>query len=277
LTFPDQLRAVLQRWSGALEAAEAARRQPEAHRPQTTRQAPPPRQQVAEPLLPKPPAETSPAHKGGAVALKNLAAPERKTRPVKRDRNLPPIDLLEQLSSEAISEEEIKQRAELIRDTLRQFGLETNIVGYSVGPAVTQYAVEPGFIERTLADGNVRRQKVRVGQIASLSSDLALALAASTLRIEAPVPGQSYVGIEVPNSHVSLVSLRAVMESQPFRKIAARPLAVALGKDVSGQSVVADLGSMPHLLIAGQVGLYQCPDRLPGAQQPTRGSQAGDD
>ncbi|MBN1889348.1 MAG: hypothetical protein JW850_15240 [Thermoflexales bacterium] len=248
LVFPGQLRAALQKWSGALAAVEAARPQ-QVESPLT----PPPRR-ATEPVSPKPLPGLRPARQAGAVALKNLAAPERKTRPVKRDRNLPPLDLLEQLTSEAISEDEIKQRAELIRDTLRQFGLETNIVGYSVGPAVTQYAVEPGFIERSMADGNVRRQKVRVGQIASLSSDLALALAAATLRIEAPVPGQSYVGIEVPNSHVSLVSLRGVMESQPFRKIASKPLAVALGKDVSGQSIVTDMGSMPHLLIAGTTG-----------------------
>ncbi len=189
------------------------------------------------------------------LALKNLAAPEKKTvKAPRRSRNLPPLDLLEQLVPETMSEEEIKRRADLIRETLRQFGVETNIIGYSVGPAVTQYAVEPGFTERQMADGRVRRQKVRVGQIASLSSDLALALAASTLRIEAPVPGQSYVGIEVPNLRTSVVSLRSVMESPPFRKVAAKPLAVALGKDVSGQSVAADLAVMPHLLIAGTTG-----------------------
>ncbi len=188
-------------------------------------------------------------------ALKNLATPEKKaTKPMRRARHLPPLDLLEQLTPESISEEEIKQRAALIRETLRQFGLETNVIGYSVGPAVTQYAVEPGFIERPAADGSVRRQKVRVGQIASLSNDLALALAAPSLRIQAPVPGHSYVGIEVPNPRTSLVSLRSVMESPAFRKIASKPLAVALGKDVSGQSVVADLAIMTQLLLAGSTG-----------------------
>jgi len=95
--------------------------------------------------------------------------------------------------------------------------------------------------------------KVRVAQIASLQKDLALALSAERLRIEAPVPGKPYVGIEVPNTHTSVVRLRAMLESDAFHKIGA-PLAMALGRDVSGQPVVADLSRMPHLLIAGATG-----------------------
>jgi S-DNA-T family DNA segregation ATPase FtsK/SpoIIIE len=95
--------------------------------------------------------------------------------------------------------------------------------------------------------------KVRVAQIASLQKDLALALSAERLRIEAPVPGKPYVGIEVPNSHQSNVRLRALLETDAFHKIGA-PLALVLGRDVSGQPVVADLARMPHLLIAGATG-----------------------
>jgi S-DNA-T family DNA segregation ATPase FtsK/SpoIIIE len=95
--------------------------------------------------------------------------------------------------------------------------------------------------------------KVRVAQIASLQKDLALALAAERLRIEAPVPGKPYIGIEVPNSHTAVVRMRFILETDAFHKIGA-PLAMALGRDVSGQPVVADLARMPHLLIAGATG-----------------------
>jgi S-DNA-T family DNA segregation ATPase FtsK/SpoIIIE len=128
------------------------------------------------------------------------------------------------------------------------------VIEVSPGPAVTQFGLEPGYIERSGPDGSVRRQKVRVGQIASLQNDLSLALAASPLRIEAPVPGKSIVGIEVPNEERSLVSLRGILESQPFTKLKAKPLAVALGRDVAGGAVSADLATMPHLLIAGTTG-----------------------
>jgi S-DNA-T family DNA segregation ATPase FtsK/SpoIIIE len=130
---------------------------------------------------------------------------------------------------------------------------------------VTQFAVEPGFMEKPAIpkpgskDGNgsseeeARRQKVRVAQIAGLQRDLALALSAERLRIEAPVPGRPYVGIEVPNARSSIVRLRPILESEPFYRFNS-PLAIALGRDVSGQPVVADLGRMPHLLIAGTTG-----------------------
>jgi len=122
-----------------------------------------------------------------------------------------------------------------------------------VGPTVTQFGVRPGFVERAGADGQRRRHKVRVSQISTLANDLALALAASRLRVEAPVPGRSIVGIEVPNSKVQLVGVREVMESEEFRNLDS-PLAFALGRDVAGEPVVADLAAMPHLLIAGTTG-----------------------
>jgi S-DNA-T family DNA segregation ATPase FtsK/SpoIIIE len=112
--------------------------------------------------------------------------------------------------------------------------------------------VEPGFVEKSGPEG-VKQWKAHVSQIPALADDLALALSASTLRIEAPVPGQSYIGIEVPYRHTSLVSLRPVMESESFQRLNT-PLAIALGRDVSGAAVSADLSSMPHLLITGTTG-----------------------
>jgi len=113
---------------------------------------------------------------------------------------------------------------------------------------VTQYAVEPGYIEK--GANEEERQKVRIAQISSLSKDLALALKAERLRIEAPVPGKSYVGIEIPNAVHTIVRLRPILESENFTRINS-PLAIPLGRDVSGQPLVSDLTTMPHLLIAG--------------------------
>ncbi|MBI3359782.1 MAG: DNA translocase FtsK, partial [Chloroflexi bacterium] len=127
------------------------------------------------------------------------------------------------------------------------------VIDYKTGPSVTQYAVEPGFVERPGPDGEIKQYKVRVSQISALANDLALALSAPTIRIEAPVPGHSYVGIEVPNRRTFLVGLRPLMESAAFQKINS-PLAIALGRDVSGSPIAADLAAMPHLLIAGTTG-----------------------
>lgn len=121
------------------------------------------------------------------------------------------------------------------------------------GPAVTQFGLLPGYIERPWPEGEVRRQKVRVAQIAALANDLALALAAPSLRIEAPVPGRGLIGIEVPNQQIHVVRLRGLLASPEFRKVGS-PLAIALGRDVAGRPVVADLAAMTHLLIAGTTG-----------------------
>ncbi len=118
---------------------------------------------------------------------------------------------------------------------------------------MTQFAVKPGYLNGTDDDADEERKRVRVSRITSLKKDLALALSAKQLRIEAPVPGRSYIGIEVPNEKSSLVYLRSIIESDAFYKLDS-PLAIALGSDVSGEPVVADLASMPHLLIAGTTG-----------------------
>ncbi len=166
---------------------------------------------------------------------------------------LPPLSLLAQDEKNGLDEERILAVATKIEKTLAEFGVPSRVIGYRVGPTVTQFAVEPGFVERAGPDGQPQKQKVRVSQISGLSKDLALSLAAERLRIEAPVPGHSYVGIEVPNTSTALVRLRTIIEAQEFKNLSS-PLALALGRDVSGQPVVADLTRMPHLLVAGTTG-----------------------
>jgi len=170
-----------------------------------------------------------------------------------RDSTLPPMSLLSNETNAPPDEAIIHDSALQIEQTLAEFGIPARVTGYRVGPTVTQFAVEPGYVEKIGPDGNMQRQKVRVSQISALARDLALALSASRLRVEAPVPGRSYVGIEVPNPNTSLVKLRPMLESDAFQQMSS-PLAFALGKDVSGQPVVADLVRMPHLLIAGTTG-----------------------
>jgi S-DNA-T family DNA segregation ATPase FtsK/SpoIIIE len=167
-----------------------------------------------------------------------------------RDDRLPPLNLLMTDRTVTPDQTQIRTRALIIEKTLAEFGLPVKVIGFRVGPTVTQYALEPGFISKPGPDGEMQPQKVRVAQISALSRDLTLALSASRLRIETPVPGRSYVGIEVPNSDSSFVRLRAVLESDEFRIIKS-PLTLGLGRNVSGEVVAADLEKMPHLLIAG--------------------------
>jgi S-DNA-T family DNA segregation ATPase FtsK/SpoIIIE len=172
---------------------------------------------------------------------------------VKRAENLPSLDLLDAGEPVRITVKEINQSAGLIEKTLADFGLPVNVVDFRTGPTVTQFAVEPGYIEQVGPNGKTRRNKVRVSQIAALADDLALALSAPRLRIEAPVPGHPYVGIEVPNQRKGVVRMRPILESSAFQSIKSQ-LGVCLGRDVSGQAIAADLISMPHLLIAGTTG-----------------------
>ncbi len=163
---------------------------------------------------------------------------------------LPSItEILEESPEREISQAEIRKRIEIIEETLASFGVPGRVVEVNQGPVVTQFGVEPGYIERR--DG--KRIKVKVSKIQALADDLALALAAAPIRVEAPVPGKSIVGIEVPNTKPSLVALREVMESEVFQRLDSK-LKIALGRDVSGHPVAADLATMPHLLIAGTTG-----------------------
>jgi len=179
---------------------------------------------------------------------------EKVINPPPRGDRLPPVSILASEQNVRPDERNINQTAGLIEKTLADFGIPARVVGFRIGPTITQFAVEPGFFEKNSSDnGDVNRQKVRIAQIAGLSKDLALVLSAERLRIEAPVPGRSYVGIEVPNLRATTVRLRSILESEPFYKIGSQ-LAIALGRDVSGQPVVADLTRMPHVLIAGTTG-----------------------
>ena len=174
--------------------------------------------------------------------------------PRDRDDRLPSLNSLLADQNARPDERTINQTAGMIEKTLAEFGVAATVIGFRVGPTVTQFAVQPGFMKKAGAsEEETQQMKVRVAQIASLQKDLALALSAERLRIEAPVPGKPYVGIEVPNTHSSVVRMRSILETDAFHKIGT-PLAMALGRDVSGQALVADLARMPHLLIAGATG-----------------------
>ncbi|MCW5876975.1 MAG: hypothetical protein KIS85_08865 [Anaerolineales bacterium] len=203
-----------------------------------------------EPLAEPQPARREPAPR------KNLSAEPQPAKPlanVPRAAELPPLDLLVEEKSTRPDERQINQLAGKLEQTLAEFGIPARVVGFQIGPTVTQFAVEPGYIQRPGEEDGENRQKVRVAQISALQRDLALALSAQRLRIQAPVPGRSYVGIEVPNARTATVRLRPILESAPFQKLAS-PLALALGRDVSGAPIAADLGKMPHLLVAGTTG-----------------------
>jgi DNA segregation ATPase FtsK/SpoIIIE-like protein len=171
----------------------------------------------------------------------------------KRDNNLPPLDLLSDIELDKPTEEEINTNARIIKNTLLEFDVETEVIDVKVGPTVTQYAVSP-YTEQVNDEGETVLNRVRVSQIANLSGDLALALSAKRLRVQAPVPGHSYVGVEVPNRQPSTVALRPVLESENFYRYRNSSLALPLGRDVSGEAFIADLATMPHLLIAGTTG-----------------------
>ncbi len=141
-----------------------------------------------------------------------------------------------------------KERARIIEETLVSFDAPGHVVEIHRGPTFTQFGVEPDFIQSR--SGSTR---VRVSKIVALSDDLALALAAQRIRVQAPVPGKHFIGIEVPNAEVSIVTLREGMESSAYQKLNS-PLKIMLGENVAGKPVAVDLRDMPHLLIAGTTG-----------------------
>jgi DNA segregation ATPase FtsK/SpoIIIE-like protein len=164
--------------------------------------------------------------------------------------NVPQIrDVLEAGSQQIIQEETLRERARIIEETLEAFGAPGKVIVTNPGPVITQFGVEPGY----LSGRQGKQTRVKVSAIAKLDADLALALSARSIRIEAPVPGRSYVGIEVPNAETALVGLRDIMESPAFDRDKYR-LPIALGKSIDGAPMVADLTQMPHLLIAGTTG-----------------------
>ena len=207
------------------------------------------------------PPETSDLNEAGRPIQAELpipaAAPARRRpkasvsgeSPLKRSRkeeDLPPAAVLDDDAAQL--KWDIEGMAEIIQETLQDFDIPVEIVNIESGPTITQFGVQPLYIER----GGEKR-KVRVSRIASAADDLALALAAPAIRIEAPVPGQPFVGIEVPNPEKTMVGLRGILQSKQMAGQGGT-LPLALGRDTSGTPVVADLARAPHLLIAGATG-----------------------
>lgn len=157
------------------------------------------------------------------------------------DYSLPPLSLLNKVKAQDQSDEFslIEQNVKKLEDTFQSFGVNAKVVKANLGPAVTKYEIQP-------ATG------VKVSKIVSLSNDIALALAAKDIRMEAPIPGKAVIGIEVPNSNVSMVSFREIIEGSPRQK--GKLLEVPIGRDIAGNIQIADLSKMPHLLIAGATG-----------------------
>jgi DNA segregation ATPase FtsK/SpoIIIE, S-DNA-T family len=182
--------------------------------------------------------------------------------------HLPPVSILDKSPEVQFTDADNQQRARLIEETLASYGVSVTVVEINPGPTVTQFGVEPGWdikyreVKQKNKDGTIEtikeevsRTRVKVERISSLSNDMSLALAAPTIRIEAPVPGKSFVGVEVPNITSDMVSLRGVIETPSFQKLLSKTkMAVALGKGSGGESIAADLTKMPHLLVAGATG-----------------------
>lgn len=158
----------------------------------------------------------------------------------RRAWQLPSVELLKSATAVTISHSELQEKARIIEARLESFGVEAQVVEISQGPTVTQFGLRPGT-------------GVRVNRITALADDLALALSARSIRIQAPVPGHPVVGVEIPNSSTAIVTLRDLVDSGAFRQVRSK-LRLCLGLDVAGEPVVADLARMPHLLIAGATG-----------------------
>ena len=162
---------------------------------------------------------------------------------------LPEIDeILNPISKTIVRDSLDQERAKIIEETLASFNAPGHVVEIHRGPTFTQFGIEPDFIETRKG-----KMRVRINKITSLSDDLALAMAAPRIRIQAPVPGRKYIGIEVPNAEAELVTLREGMQSKSFQRSKSF-LRLVLGKDVAGKPVAVGLGAMPHLLIAGTTG-----------------------
>ena len=159
-----------------------------------------------------------------------------------KDFKLPPLDFLvnPQKKNKQINEEEIDAKVQLLLNKLRNFKIDGDVVRTYTGPVVTTFEFKP-------------LPHIKVSKILNLADDLAMALRAETIRIQAPVPGKDVVGIEIPNDEIETIYLREILESDIFKK-AKSPLVIALGKDIVGKPFVTDLAKLPHLLIAGTTG-----------------------
>ncbi|MDR1558882.1 MAG: DNA translocase FtsK, partial [Clostridiales bacterium] len=178
-----------------------------------------------------------------AKPLRSMSIPEdRDDADIYKNYTMPSVEFLNRNPGLGATESraQILDNSYKLEETLRSFKVEAKVIEVSVGPTVTRYELSPG-------------QGVKVSSIANLSNDLALSLAAAGIRIEAPIPGKSAVGIEIPNKDMQPVFLREIIEDDAFRKFPSK-LAFAVGKDIAGNTVVADVAKMPHLLIAGATG-----------------------
>ena len=165
-----------------------------------------------------------------------------KTDTTYENYKMPSIELLNKVDKKTgdNSKKIVLKNASLLEKTLSDFGVEAKVNQVTVGPTITRYEIQPS-------------PGVKVSKIVNLTDDIALSLAAKSIRIEAPIPGKSAIGIEVPNEESQMVGLRDVLDSDEFKKFDS-PLAMALGKDISGKPIIADMSKMPHLLIAGSTG-----------------------
>jgi S-DNA-T family DNA segregation ATPase FtsK/SpoIIIE len=157
--------------------------------------------------------------------------------PAQRTYRLPDLALFDPPQAQKIDD---SSRSSILEDTLASFGVGAKVTHIERGPSITRYELKP-------------ERGVKIARISALADDLALALAATSVRIEAPIPGKSAVGIEIPNATVSVVAIREIMEAMPARGTIP-PLNMALGKDITGRPIYGDLGKMPHLLVAGATG-----------------------
>jgi len=191
------------------------------------------------PELFTPDAETAPAETAAPAA----PASEPVSQPPARPYQIPSINFLQNGVSRAgdpAVDQEMKEKAGILVETLKSFGVTVRITGIFRGPSVTRYEIQP-------AAG------IKVSKITGLADDIALSLAAQGVRIEAPIPGKPAIGIEVPNSHKDTVSLREILESDSFRSSRSK-LAFAVGRDIAGNAVVGDIARLPHMIIAGATG-----------------------
>lgn len=246
---------------------------PVANQPPAAPHMPPPPPPTSQPPMSQPAPVFNAGQQAAAASVETPAAPPRQPSPhgpavaantpieppkappvvhssvPRRDYQMPDYrQLLNPGSKADYDRKALVERARIIQETLEGFGAPGKVVEINTGPVITQFGVEPGYVMQ-----RDRQNRVKVSAIAQLDKDLQLSLGARSIRIEAPVPGKGYVGIEVPNDTPMTVSLRDVMESNRFQRIKS-PLAIALGESVDGTPIAADLTTMPHLLVAGTTG-----------------------
>ena len=212
----------------AVEKPKRERKKPAPDPSPVAEDAPVPEADIEVSLPPLPPADT-----GQQLAID--LGPSNKGQ-----WKLPPINLLVKGTAQELDRRALESRGRVLEEALAGHGVETRLVGMTVGPTVTRYELELG-------------PGVKVARVTSLQKDIAYAMAAPDIRLLAPIPGRSAIGVEVPNTHRQLVALHDILASDEARK-AKHPLEVAMGRDIAGRPVIESLAAMPHILIAGATG-----------------------